>query len=103
MKGNRYYICVSYIKRLVIYLFQADKPSTPVSKATTPTGGAGSSGSKAGVPAVVLPPGAYPPFSLVAGGVGGSRSSEASPYNSVAPSPYSRPPMVMKYSILYGI
>ncbi|XP_021933709.1 protein groucho-like isoform X2 [Zootermopsis nevadensis] len=77
----------------------ADKPSTPVSKVTTPTcSGAptlpGSSGVKSAVPGVVLPPGAYPPFSLVAGGVGGSRSSDTSPYNSVAPSPYSRPPML---------
>ena len=84
---------------LLLDLPQADKPSTPVSKVTTPTcSGAptlpGSSGVKSAVPGVVLPPGAYPPFSLVAGGVGGSRSSDTSPYNSVAPSPYSRPPMV---------
>ncbi|KAJ9597660.1 hypothetical protein L9F63_011494, partial [Diploptera punctata] len=49
----------------------ADKPSTPVSKVTTPTcSGAptlpGSSGVKSAVPGVVLPPGAYPPFSLAA-------------------------------------
>lgn len=84
---------------MLLDLSQADKPSTPVSKVTTPTcSGAptlpGSSGVKSAVPGVVLPPGAYPPFSLVAGGVGGSRSSDTSPYNSVAPSPYSRPPMV---------
>ncbi|GLH14162.1 Protein groucho [Gryllus bimaculatus] len=73
----------------------ADKPSTPVSKATTPTGSAGlpgSSGLKAVSMPGVLPGGPYPPFSL--GAIGGSRSTDNSPYNSVTSSPYSRPPML---------
>ncbi|XP_074035314.1 TLE family member transcriptional corepressor groucho isoform X2 [Leptinotarsa decemlineata] len=64
-----------------------EKPLTPGSKprSTTPNLGAGSATvSKVGHT------GQYPPYPL-----GGARASEhLSPYNNVAPSPYSRPPMM---------
>ncbi|KAF5277410.1 hypothetical protein FQA39_LY06223 [Lamprigera yunnana] len=64
-----------------------EKPLTPSSKprSTTPNMSANSGG---GTPKVGL--GSYPPYAL-----GSSRGSEhLSPYNSVAPSPYARPPLL---------